>query len=152
MDIQWPVAGSWAMAACAAIALVAWLIVNSRRDAEQREQARRRRRATYESRRTDWLVAIGKGQTMDAIEIKRQLDAMRKAGWHLVAMVVWSTLTGCRTPPPPAPAPIPLGTHILQPLPGDPVPALPDGEAVWWLCTPTGLRLLLPEDSPILQE
>lgn len=57
-------------------------------------------------------------------------------------------ISSCRTSPP-APRVLVLSEHCQTASPGDTVPPLPEGETRWWLCTPTGLRLMLPADSDI---
>ena len=70
----------------------------------------------------------------------------------ITGFVVAALVAGCRSTKPDVPPPvlIPIGTHIQQPVPGDVVPPLPEGELRWYLCTPTGLSMLLPTDSPVL--
>ena len=46
----------------------------------------------------------------------------------------------------PEPRVIVLSEHCQTAAPGDTVPPLPEGEPRWWLCTPTGLRMMMPDD------
>lgn len=155
MNVDWPVTGSWALALCMAMSLIGWALIRSAGKADEQIERQRRQRRAYEARRADWLAAIGRGYTFDAMEIKRQLDAMRAAGWNkfplALALAAGLLLAGCRAPQAQAPAVVvPTGEHILLPAPGDVVPPLPAGEPRWWLLTPTGLSLLLPADAPVL--
>ena len=52
---------------------------------------------------------------------------------------------GCRATAP-EPRVIVLSEHCQSAAPGDTVPPLPAGEPRWWLCTPTGLRMMMPDD------
>lgn len=155
MQIQWPVAGSWALAACCGLALLAWYWVRASAKADADRAARRNKRMTYESTKALWSEAVRKGDIVRAAELKKSIDNMRLAGWHEIEFVLLVSLAllvcGCRTAPAPEKSVlIPTGEHVLLPHHGDVVPPLPEGEARWFLLTPTGLAFLLPSDSPIL--
>ena len=47
----------------------------------------------------------------------------------------------------PEPRVVVLSEHCRTIAPGETVPDLPKGEPVYWLCTPTGLELMMPADS-----
>ncbi len=154
MTIQWPVVGSWALAVCCGVALLAWYAVRSANRTDAALASRRHKRRQYLATKKEWLAAISRGDTFQAAETKRVLDSMRKQGWHkleiLILFVGLSLLAGCKTNAVVSPVLIPTGQHILLPSPGDIVPPLPVGESRWWLLTPTGLAFLLPSDAPIL--
>ncbi len=64
-------------------------------------------------------------------------------GWAIALgiLAVLGLATGCATET------IVLNDHARTVQPGDTVPPLPEGEAVWWLMTPTGLGRMLPKGS-----
>ena len=151
MDIQWPVVGSWALAACGGVALLAWYAVRSANHTDADCASRLEKRRQYLATKSEWKDAIRSGNLFMAAEIKRVLDSMREQGWHkLILLLLISLMAGCTTNAVVPPVLIPTGDHIILPQPGDIVPQLPAGESCWWLTTPTGLSFLLPVDAPIL--
>ena len=112
------------------------------------------KRAAYETAVAEWKAAIRNGDRQRILETKREVDRLRRAGWHRFAIIVAAMLlveAGCyyRT----GMDKFPVGDHILFVHPGDVVPPYPDdGEDYWLLMTPRGLEWMLPEDSPFLGE
>lgn len=156
MNVQWPTVGGWALAVCSAIALVAWAMIRSAAKQDEEVRQRMAKRRAYDKAVADWHFEVKQGGVEHlemAMILMRKINDMRSHGWHdLVLVVALVALSGCRTskPEPASSVMIPVGTHIRQPAPGDIVPHLPEGESRWWLCTPTGLSMLLPIDSPVL--
>lgn len=153
MNVQWPTVGGWALAACSAIALFAWAMIRSAAKQDEEVRQRMAKRRAYDKAVADWHFEVKQGNVEMAMILMRKINDMRSHGWHLLALAIVSgMLAGCRSPKadPRPPVLIPVGSHILQPAAGDIVPPLPEGESRWWLCTPTGLSMLLPQDSPVL--
>ena len=156
MDVQWPTVGGWALAVCSAIAMVAWAMIRSAAKQDEEVRQRMAKRRAYDKAVADWHFEVKQGGVEHlemAMILKRKINDMRSHGWHLLAFaLVAGIFAGCHStkPDPVPPVMIPIGTHIQQPAPGDVVPPLPEGESRWWLCTPTGLSMLLPTDSPVL--
>ncbi len=74
------------------------------------------------------------------------LDSLPVFATLAVAALLSLSLPGCRTVQP-APRVIVLSEHCRTVRPGETVPDLPKGEPIFWLCTPTGLELMMPADS-----
>ena len=148
MEITWFTTASWAGVCLAAITLAAWLLVRRARKSDASDAERKAHRAQYEKTLGEWSEAIQAGKIARAMRLRRRLAAMRAAGWFALVLL----LAGCAAPKTEVVATLPTGEHILLPLPGDTVPPLPDGEPRWWLCTPSGLRMLLPDESLLLLE
>lgn len=151
MDVSWPVAGTWAGAACAALALFAWWAV--KRDKRRRElMAEYRSRLEDERRAYDaYTDAVRNGAAIDvrraaaALDaIRKTLDALRSSMPALAALLCAAALAGCTTREGPERV-VKLDEHIRVVAPGETVPDYPDGETRWWLLTPAGLLEFVPQ-------
>lgn len=151
MDVSWPVAGSWAGAACAALALFGWWLVRrDRRRAELMAEYRKRledERRAYEA----WADASRNGTALDVRRTAAALDAIRKAldalkasMPALAALLCAATLSGCVARGAPERV-VRLDEHIRVVRPGETVPDYPDGETRWWLLSPAGLLEFVPQ-------
>lgn len=152
MEISWAQGATWAGAITAGITLLAWTLVRAAKQQDEELEKRRQKRRNYEKTQRDWEIAAETGDAENMLILKRKLDAMRRKGWHLAifAMMLFF-IQGCKTTGTKKTVivTVPIGKHIRTIQPGEPVPELPEGEPRWWLATPTGLKLLLPDDSPI---
>ena len=91
------------------------------------------------------------GDTVGAIREARRINRLRRRlGLPAAALVLMAALCtacpGCRTAPTRT---LVLSEHCRTILPGQTVPDLPAGEPLFWLCTPTGLELMMPADSDL---
>lgn len=148
MDVTWPQAGTWAGAACAVLAIVAWWLV-------EREKKRAEMRKRYAQLRGDVLVAeeayrdaLENGTALavrraaaELDERRRKMDLVAKA---IAGLCVLLVLGGCRTTAPQESI-VRLDEHIRIVAPGETVPDYPEGESRWWLCTPSGMMEMVPQ-------
>lgn len=143
----------WGGAFALVVALLFWLFRRrEKREDEARKTAAEHREA-YAAALRDWEAAIEAGDAAAAAAHAEELERMRKWGWNALPLVVAGLClaAGCRAPRAvSAPvSPVLLTEHVRIVKPGDTVPELPAGESRWWLCTPTGMRRLLPSDAPV---
>lgn len=141
-----------AAALLSALALL-WYAARRRREAksEERRAALRAELADAEKRHAACLEG---GDALGAVSEARRIDRLRsrlaRLGPAAVLLCVLP-LSGCRAPAPEARAVV-LSDHCRAVSPGDTVPDLPAGESRWWLCTPRGLRLMMPADAALPPE
>lgn len=149
MDVSWPIAGSWALAACMAIALLAWwLALRDKRTAELKAELKAAKAAERDAMNA-WQDALRNGTTEEAVRAASRADAAgrrvellrRSIGITLFLLVA---ACGCATPEPHEKI-VRLDAHLRIVSPGETVPDYPDGETRWWLATPTGLEVMVPD-------
>jgi hypothetical protein len=137
----------WAGAAALLVALLvlAFLRLVKREDAKEADrEALAAELRDAEARHSAMLFA---GDAAGAVREARRIDRLRKA-LGLGASLLVLALGGCRHPAPePVVRTVALSEHCRVVHPGDTVPELPEGEGVFWLCTPTGLEMMMPADS-----
>lgn len=135
-----------ALALLAALALL-WYRARLGREAkaEERREALRAELADAEARHS---AALFCGDAAGAVREARRIDRLRRRLGLGAALVGVLLLSSCRTPPAEVRV-VALSEHCRAIAPGETVPPLPEGEAVYWLCTPTGLRLMMPADSDL---
>lgn len=151
MEVSWPIAGSWALAACMVLALLGWwLVKRDRRQASLRAELRTAWKEEKRARKA-WQNAVNEGTAEEAVRaarevavVRKRIDALRRSlGITLfVALVV--PLAGCASKPEVREKIVHLDAHVRIVSPGDTIPDYPEGEDRWWLATPTGLLSLVP--------
>jgi hypothetical protein len=126
------------------------IIMLARRRAERKAEAAAKR-ATYRAAVEAHVAMCQQGADPQLIAAKaRDIDEMRRRGWHLLAVALCVALCGCGSP---RAVEIPVGSYAAVVEAGDTVPPLPAGESRWWLMSaPTGIRLMMPHDSPVALE
>lgn len=127
--------------------LAVFLRRSSREDAAVRE--RRALEAELVRAQADWAAANHAGDAPRMHAARGRINRLRGLLGKGAALVGVLLLSSCRSPAPPPPAvrTVALSEHCRTIAPGETVPPLPEGEGVYWLCTPTGLEMLLPADS-----
>lgn len=139
----------WAGAAALLVALLvlAFLRRAKREDAKEADrEALAAELRDAEARHSAMLFA---GDAAGAVREARRIDRLRRA-LGLGASLLVLALGGCRHPAPaaePEVRTVVLSEHCRVVHPGDTVPELPQGETIFWLCTPTGLEMMMPADS-----
>ena len=140
-----------ALALLAALAFAVARRAFARRDAG--EAARLAREEELRQAEAEWAAASFCGDAARMHSTKRRIDRLRRLLGRSAAVAALCGLClgcGCRTAPAPAEVRVvALSEHCRVARPGETVPALPEGEPHWWLCTPTGLAMLLPADSTL---
>lgn len=150
MTVSWPTEASWALAACSVLALLGFCVVPwVKRKGERWEQYKQGLSDEIEASKT-YAEKSRTGTTAELLEAKRILDAKRKAlddlgkAMHLLAaFFTVSVLAGCATQE--RERIVLLDEHVRIVAPGDVVPDYPEGEARWWLMSPTGLVEMVPQ-------
>lgn len=138
--------GLGAALALLAAAIYAWTRSRlARRDAADDE--RRDLEEQLRTARAQWSAANFCGDAARAVALRRRIDYLkRRLGAVAVLAAALALAAGCAARPA-AVRTVILSDHCRTVAPGDEVPPLPAGEPHWWLCTPTGLDLLLPADA-----
>ena len=147
-DISTLASYGWAGGFVLLVALLFYIFLRRSRAEDEAHRERARQKQELEELETSWATALTRGDLARAHALKLRIDELRKAlGLALLCLV----LCGCRSAPAPAPEvrTVALSEHCRAVAPGDTVPELPPGESLYLLCTPTGLRMLLPAGSTI---
>lgn len=129
----------------AAALIIGLLLLLFQRRARREDEAKAKAKAREEElvkAQAQWAAAIHRGDALEARRLKERIDAIRAAGLCLAL----SALVSCKAP---EPRTVVLSEHCRAIMPGETVPPLPPGETTYWLCTPSGLFMLLPAGSAI---
>lgn len=153
MDVTWPQAGTWAGAACAALAIVAWWLVRRARKRDAREEEYKARladvRVAEDALEDSYANATDGAEVRKARsavdEARRRADAVRKALHIAAVLLAVAALAGCVTRTREVERIVQLDEHIRIIAPGDTVPDYAPGESRWWLVSPTGLVEMMPK-------
>lgn len=147
MDVSWPTATSWAAAACFALAIFAWILVRRARRIDGLREEYVRRLAELADAEREWRDAILNGTVAMVQEARRKVVDLRAELMRLkqamAGLLVLLVCAGCATREA-AEKVVVVSDHAQIVEPGFIVPDYPDGETRWWLCTPTGLELMVP--------
>lgn len=155
MEINWPVAGSWALAACSTLALAGYFLVRRAKRYDERWGEYKRRIADEIEASKRYADAVRNGTKEDAIAAARELDEKRQAldalrkALHALAVLsaagVLLVSQGCVTRTKEVERIVALDAHIRIVEPGETVPDYAPGESRWWLVSPSGLVELMPK-------
>ncbi len=150
MEIAWPTIGSWSLAACCVIALMGWWLMRRDRRTAELKAALSKALAEEREARAEYAQAARVGKPEDvciaarAVEEKRKRIQAIQRSLGVTLFLAAFILAGCRTAEPTERI-VRLDAHVRIVAPGDTVPDYPEGEARWWLVTPTGLVSILPQ-------
>ena len=145
--------------ALALLSALALLWYRARLGRVEKDEARREAlQAELADARAKWAACEFCGDAAGMASEARRIDRLRRRlGLPLLAglmaglpLQISATPEEPGTPAPPAePRVVVLSEHCRTAAPGETVPELPAGETRWWLCTSTGLRLMMPADADI---
>lgn len=140
-----------ALALLSALALL-WYRHRLNREARSDEE-RAALQAELADARAKWAACEFREDAAGMASEARRIDRLRRRLGLPLLVLMAGLCPACRTPAPPAePRVVVLSEHCRTAAPGDTVPELPAGETRWWLCTSTGLRLMMPADADIPME
>lgn len=145
-DIASIAKGGWA-AAAAIIAAIAFFAFRARqRRVEKDEEKRSALEDELKDANAKWAAAEFCKDVPGMAREARRIDSIKRRLGLPVAILCAALAAGCasqkvRT--------VILSEHCRTAAPGDIVPELPEGESRWWLCTSTGLRIMMPSDANI---
>jgi hypothetical protein len=149
-EVVWPNAGSWALAACSALAIAGACIFRRWKKQDAAKERLDAAQAAVEAALATYNSAVRHGTPADARAASRKLEAaqktLRAARQAFMALCVAMLFAGCAKERVVEKETIlRLDEHVRLVQPGDTVPDFPDGETRWWLLTPTGLEEMLPK-------
>lgn len=150
MEVTWPQIGTWAGAACSALALLAWWLVKKHTRKVELRARLRAREADLLVAEEEYDHAAKNGTATDmrrtaaaVSDASRECDAIRKMLHATIVLAGVSALAGCAAGQ--AERIVVLDDHVRLVPPGAVVPEYPEGESRWWLVSPTGLREIMPK-------
>lgn len=145
-DIAGIAKGGWA-AAAAIIAAIAYVLFKARQGrVEKDEEKRSALEEELKDARAKWAAAEFCKDVPGMNREARRINTIRRRLGLPVAILCAALAAGCasqkvRT--------VILSEHCRTAAPGDTVPDLPEGETRWWLCTSTGLQMMMPADADL---
>lgn len=140
----------WAGAAALLVALLVLAFVRRVKKEDAKEADREALAAELRDAEARHSAMLFAGDAAGAVREARRIDRLRRR-LGLGAALLCLALGGCRSAPAPEPEvrTVVLSEHCRVVHPGDTVPELPEGEPLYWLCTPTGLEMMMPADSTL---
>ena len=138
----------WGGAAALVIGLLLFLFVKRAKKEDEAVQRRREQEAELARHEAAHVAALHRGDAVAVVEEKRIIDELRKGLGLLCAVAALLLSGGCASQT----KIVVLSEHCRTITPGETVPDYPNGETVYWLATPTGLRMMLPAGSAVPKE